>query len=216
MITKAQGYRLENEAITAVRSKLTAIERGMLTWAVLDPGDKVLDMNLRDGLMLDCLARDLECEICGISDQMESVKHARACLQNADILYASPEDIPWRENSFDAVFLCSWKLEENDSEKALQEALRVLKPGGQLLLGLIHYPAPLRQMVSFFAKEGSERQQRSLQRKTEWLKRLKTAGYEEITWQQVDLSNGVAIAWKEMNTGNEAQPANGDETTKEN
>ena len=197
MITKAQGYKIEKEASLAARSKLSVMERGMLTWAMLDSGDKILDMNLRDGLMLEYLARNMECEICGISNDMEGVKYARARLQNADILYASPEDIPWREDSFHAVFLYGWKMDEDEWEKVLKETFRVMRPGGQLLLGAAHYPAPFRQVAHLFSREGTEMVDRPSQ-KGNWMKALKAVGYDQVTWQQLGFGNGIAIGWKPL------------------
>ena len=196
MISKAQDYQIQNGSAVAVRPKLTALERGMITWAVLDPGDKVLDMNPCDGLMLEYLARYMECEVCGISNHMESVKQTRTRLQNADILYAQMEDIPWRENSFDIVFLRRMNQEESDWDAAIKETLRVLKPGGQFLLGATCYPAPLRPVVNLFSTENSRLPRPLFQSKTEWIQFLTEAGYEQVTWEQVSLSSGVAIGWK--------------------
>ena len=148
--------------------------------------------------MLEYLARNMECEICGISNDMEGVKYARARLQNADILYASPEDIPWREDSFHAVFLYGWKMEEDEWEKVLKETFRVMRPGGQLLLGAVHCSAPLRQVARLFLKEGTEMADRPLAQKSDWMKALGAAGYEQVTWQQVGFGQGIAIGWKPL------------------
>lgn len=204
MITKAQSNKLQSEATVAVRPKLTAIERGMLTWAVLDPGDKVLDMNPRDGLLLEYLSRHMECEICGVSNHMEHVKQARSHLQNADILYAQEEDIPWRENSFDAVFIRNEKQEDDVFGRVLKETLRVLKPGGQFLLGAVCYPAPLRQLAKLLTSELSEQDRQPLQSKAGWLRALVSAGFQQVTWQQIDLFNGVVIGWKPLAQSKEA------------
>ncbi len=198
MITKAQGHKLTHEAIIAVRPKLSAMERGMLTWVVLDPGDKVLDVNSKDGLMLEYLARHMECEICGVSSNMEHVKQVRTRLQNADIMYSGSEDIPWRENTFDAVFMRKAKQEEPVWEKIFQEALRVLKPGGQFLLGVTCYPAPFRQLASLLAPEQREVESAAFQSKQDWLKAVQSAGFQQGTWQQTDITGGLIIGWKPM------------------
>lgn len=43
------------------------------------------------------------------------------------------EDLPFRDNSFDAVFFLASRNHIQDQDKCLQEILRVLKPGGALL-----------------------------------------------------------------------------------
>lgn len=195
MITKVQGKAVGNSAAIVTRPKLTAMERGMLTWAILDPGDKVLDANTREGLMLEYLYRNMECEICGMSSQMEYVKQSRSRLQNADIVYASTEDIPWKENAFDVVMLRKGQLEAAHWNKTLKEALRVLKPGGQFLASAICYPTPIRQMAHLWEADTME-PRKELDSKTSLLKSLEEAGYQQLSWQQVDLATGVVIGWK--------------------
>ena len=197
MITKAQEYRLQNEAAFAVHPKLSMLERSMLRWAIIDPGDKVLDVNPKNGSLLGYLARHMECDICGISGNMESVKQTRICLQNADVLYAHAEDIPWRDNSFHTVFLRKTKLDDFNWKQSLKEALRVLKPGGQLLVG-INEMAVLRRLATNIFGDGVEGDPYSLQGKAEWMKALTEAGYRDVTWQSTGFASSVAIAWKPL------------------
>ena len=77
----------------------------MLKWAVVDPGDRLLDANIGSGMMAEYLRRNMQCEVCGVSDNMESVRAARSRLQNSDIVYAVPGDIPWHEEVFDTVLM---------------------------------------------------------------------------------------------------------------
>ena len=105
MIRRLNAKELQGEAFPCKRSKLSPAEKGMLRWAVLDPGDKVLDANTRDGLMLEYLYRNMECEICGLSSDMERVRQSRECLRGANVAYAEEHNIPWQQNFFDAVML---------------------------------------------------------------------------------------------------------------
>ena len=198
MISKVQSKEHHHEAALSVSAKLSPVERGMIRWAVLDPGDKVLDANTKDGLMLEYLYRNMECEVCGISTSMERVKKSRSLLRQADIVFASAEDIPWREGSFDAVMLRKERNFDEARMKALKEILRVLKPGGQFLLGTPYCPTPLRQVAGFFAGEGEENAPPWTQGKAEILELMKKAGFQQVSWQQSDLLSGVAVGWKQM------------------
>ncbi len=201
MISKVQSKELHSEAVMTARPKLTTLERGMLTWVVLDPGDRVLDVNTRDGLMLEYLQRNMECDVCGMASTMEQVKRSRSRLQNADIVYGQAEDIPWRENSFDAVLVRKNGQEKDAWNRVLKEVSRVLKPGGQLLIGATCYPAPIRQIANLLLSDHDAEIRQPYESKSEVIQTLQDAGYAQVTWQQADLVSGIAIGWKLLQDG---------------
>lgn len=193
MLTKVQDERFAAKHAERIQPKLSALEKGMLKWAVVDPQDKVLDAKVGGGLMIEYLRRNLQCEVCGVSDNMDVVSNARNRLVNCDIVYASPEDIPWPNESFDTVML---KLDSDDAdtlERMLQEVMRVLKEGGQFLLGLKDYPIALQSIVQHFSddSDGSRRIT-----KNSLMERLTDEGFEQLSWQRTSFSTGVLTAWK--------------------
>ena len=141
--------------------------------------------------MAEYLRRNMQCEVCGVSADMEDVRAARARLQSCDIVYAPMGDIPWREDAFDTV-LMQWKGEADALERMLSEVLRVLKPGGQLVLGTACWPAAmnaLRRWVAVSA-EGTPVNRLELQI------RLTDLSFEQVSWQRTGLGTGVMTAWK--------------------
>ena len=134
MISRAQEKTLSGEIVVKRQQKLSALDKAMLKWAVVDPEDKVLDADIGSGLMAEYLRRNMQCEVCGVSDNMESVRAARSRLQNCDIVYAAPGDIPWLEEAFDTVLMKFGGEEQLVFHRMLSEAARVLRPGGQLIL----------------------------------------------------------------------------------
>lgn len=194
MISKAQGKTLSLEAGIRKQPKLSTLEKAMLKWAVVDPEDKLLDTNIGSGMMAEYLRRNMQCEVCGVSDQMENVRAARSRLQNCDIVYAAAGDIPWRENAFDTVLMKYSGEETITFSRMISEASRVLKPGGQLILGTMCYPAPINAITGLFGEETLE-ERRSFQR-DEAAEMLESNSFEKITWQRTSLTTGVMIAWK--------------------
>ena len=191
MITKVQGKTVSGELSVKACPRLNALEKAMLRWAVVDPEDRVLDACVGRGLMAEYLRRNMQCEVCGVSADMEDVRAARARLQSCDIVYAPVGDIPWREDAFDTV-LMQWKGEADALERMLSEVLRVLKPGGQLVLGTACWPAAmnaLRRWVAVSA-EGTPVNRLELQI---WLTDL---SFEQVSWQRTGLGTGVMTAWK--------------------
>ena len=133
MITRIQGKTLAGEIAVRREPRLTALEKSMLRWVVVDPEDRLLDANVGSGMMAEYLRRNMQCEVCGVSDRMDQVRGARERLQNCDIVYAPAGDIPWREDAFDTVLMKMDAEEPELAERMIAEARRVLKPGGQLI-----------------------------------------------------------------------------------
>ncbi|MCE5342230.1 MAG: class I SAM-dependent methyltransferase [Eubacteriales bacterium] len=195
MITKAQSKRYTPRLDPQEHTRLTALERGLLRWSTAEDGDKVLDAQAGGGRMLETLHRYTDCEICGLSDNMECVRVSRSRLRNADIVYGSHEDIPWREDTFDSVFIKM--VSAPLSERALSEALRVLKPGGQMLVGLRTLPAPIRQIAMWFRNDADEEpmHRRECRQMMAMMRRM---GIKQITRQPTDMFNCVCIGWKPL------------------
>lgn len=187
MITKVEGKTLAEGFVLTPGPRLSALEKGMLKWAVVDPEDKVLDANIGSGMMAEYLRRNLLCELCGVSDRMEDVRQARARLQSCDIVYAVPGDIPWREGAFDTVLMKLGGEGQEQLSRMLTEVKRVLKPGGQLILGTRCFPASMQGRV------GEEKRYFRQKPMREMLAKL---SYEKVSWQRTGLFTGVVIAWK--------------------
>lgn len=194
MITRVQGKTLAGEIAVRKEPKLTAMEKAMLRWAVIDPEDRVLDAKVGCGMMAEYLRRNMQCEVCGVSDQMEHVRSARQRLQSCDIVYAPTGDIPWREDAFDAVLMKTSGEEAELLSRMLAEAYRVLRPGGQLVLGAVCYPPVIQQAACLLADEREDGKLPFHKQQTQQL--LKEQRFEKITWQRTGVAVGVMIAWK--------------------
>ena len=194
MITKMQGKTLAREVAFRKEAGLSALEKAMLRWAVVDPDDRILDANIGSGMMAEYLRRNMQCEVCGVSDHMEHVRHARSRLQTCDIVYAAAGDIPWRDEAFDILFMKVSGEEPELLERMFAEAKRVLRPGGQMILGAVSYPPVLRTVAGLFADPSAdEKRFFNRHQAAEILSRL---SFDAVTWQRTGLVTGVLIAWK--------------------
>lgn len=193
MISRAQGKTWTAGAAVSKQQKLSALDKAMLKWAVVDPEDRLLDASIGSGLMAEYLRRNMQCEVCGVSDNMENVRAARSRLQNCDIVYAVPGDIPWREKAFDTVLLKFSGEENSVFLRTLSEVSRVLRPGGQLILGTICYPAAVKVIAGMLTSDAEE--SRSFHR-ADMVQMLDECEFENITWQRTGFGTGVMIAWK--------------------
>ncbi len=196
MLSKAANRTVLPTPIIAPKVRMSSSVRALAQWAAIDAGDKVLDMACGNGELLFHLGKQVECELCGIVPTMEQVRTVRSMIPTADIMYAQPEDIPWKDASFDVV-LCSlpFYLME-DPGKVLQEAIRVLKPGGEFLMAADWYPMPLRQVLNYFFGYVEEPQRPICYGKHEMLASLESVGFQKVTWRAADIRVGVTIGWK--------------------
>lgn len=192
MITKVHDKMLTGEIAKAKKLKLTSLEKAMLRWAVVDPDDKLLDANAGAGMMTEYLRRNIQCEVCGVSDQMEHVRHARSMMKNCDIVYAPAGDIPWREDSFDTVLMRVGHEEPELLGRMFSEAHRVLKPGGQLIIGAACAPVWLNTVADWFSSEEKQRLCVNALRQA-----LAGEKLTDFSWSRTGLSSGVMIAWKQ-------------------
>ena len=196
MLSKAENHAMLPKPAAAAKGKMTPAMHALAQWSAIDAGDKVLDMACGNGALLNMVSQQIECNLCGITSSMEQYRYLRTILPNADILFAQPEDIPWRENSFDVV-ICSLSFQSmEDPGKVLKEALRVLKPGGQFVLATTWYPTPLRQLFNKFTNKWDESDAPIMYGKHEMMATLESVGFQNVTWRAADIRIGITIGWK--------------------
>nr|WP_300094551.1 class I SAM-dependent methyltransferase [Sedimentibacter sp.] len=108
----------------------------------VERGMNVLDIGCGTGNFSIKLAK-MGCNVTGIdiSDNMLDIARKKAAEENLPIkfLHMDLNDLKFKENEFDAVFsMAAFEfVDDKDAPKALQGMLRVVKEGGQVLIGTI-------------------------------------------------------------------------------
>jgi len=108
------------------RQKLVPLARG-----------RVLEIGSGTGLNLPFYPRDKVSKVWGLDPSREmnemAAEVAKEVSIDVELMVAGAEDIPLESDSFDTVVVTYTLCTIPDSEPALREVARVLKPGGQLL-----------------------------------------------------------------------------------
>ena len=96
---------------------------------------KLLDIGCGTGYLIDMLSKDYEAEFTGLDLSPEMIKQANSKnIKNAKFVEGRSDAIPFDDNTFNIV-ACSQSFHHYpDTDKAMQEAKRVLKPGGLYIL----------------------------------------------------------------------------------
>lgn len=194
MLTKAGNRTYEGIYAPEMRPRLNAMERGILKWAVIDRDDRVLDIGLGNGMMVDYLRRNMECEVCGVSDNMELVRSTRALVCSADLVYAPVGDIPWRDGAFQTVLMRLKRMDADMLRLQLEEVSRVMKDGGQLVVGIECLPRVIGTVKRLLGDSMSQEPEAISRKKAEAM--LAELGFEHFSWQRIALECGVLICWK--------------------
>lgn len=120
-----------------VSHRLDRAQRALIDWAKVDDHDAILDIDCQEGGLLSHYMGHYRLRACGIASTNHDIEIARQSLdQGAELLLASPSDLPWRARSFHAVFISRPLRKGSQTVRILSEALRVLKPGMQLLIAM--------------------------------------------------------------------------------
>ena len=184
MIFKQQADFLPNMA--AVQPpRLDFSQRAVLKWATIEEGDRVLDMDCGNGALLYALMDQYRLSACGLCPSAQQARANRDLLPDADVMYAMPEDIPFRSQSFDEVFITRC-TSRNCRPEALNELMRVLRPGGQVIIAC----KGLRVLRNMVMEGDMELEKRDMMRA------LQQAGFKDVSWRSSGLM-GVIIGWKQ-------------------
>ena len=105
----------------------------------LGPGTRVLDLGAGFGGAARYLADQHGCHVtCLNLSEVENTRNRELNGEHAsrdliDVVDGSFEDLPFEDNRFDVVWSQDAMLHSGDRSRVLEEAVRVLQPGGQLI-----------------------------------------------------------------------------------
>jgi 27-O-demethylrifamycin SV methyltransferase len=123
--------------------------------ARLRPGLDVLDVGCGDGQNSSALAELYGCRITGISTGADGVERARRLARDRGLTQRVKFEVrDGMDNQFpDQAFDCAWVLQSShfmlDKRRLFQECVRVLRPGGRVVIGdiMLRSPLPMIEIV---------------------------------------------------------------------
>jgi ubiquinone/menaquinone biosynthesis C-methylase UbiE len=160
-----------------------ALTRRTAEIANLKPGITVLDVSSGRGTQSIFYAKEYGAKVIGLDLSDEMIHTARINARNAGIEHlvtfqkGDSQQLPFNNTSFDAVINeCAVGIPD-DSQKVLDEMIRVLKPGGTIV---IHESTWKMKIPVSQKEEISERYGTTPLEHEEWILMLKKAGARDI------------------------------------
>ncbi len=98
------------------------------------PHLKLLDVAVGDGVYLDWLPRDWEVVGVDISTTQLAACRQREAGRDIPLALGEAEDLPFRDDTFDCALSIGGFNYFNDPERALREMVRVVRPGGTIVV----------------------------------------------------------------------------------
>jgi tocopherol O-methyltransferase len=133
-------YGYWDDKVRSFPESLRRMNEVMCDTAEIKPTDKVLDAGCGVGGSSIFLAREVGCQVTGITLSERQVSKARALSdklglqERARFETMNYSNTLYPDNSFDVVWGCESICYADNKERFIQEAWRVLKPGGRLVV----------------------------------------------------------------------------------
>ena len=174
---------IEISGIEALHPGGMALTKRTAELAEMKPGIKVLDVSSGRGTQSIFYAKEYGVEVTGLDIAEEMVKSAEGSAKNENIEHLTTfklgdsQDLPFEDNTFDVVINeCAVGIPD-DSQKVLDEMVRVAKNGAPVL---IHESTWREKLTDVEKDEISERYGTTPLEHEEWIAMLKKAGVSEI------------------------------------
>ena len=166
--------------------------------AELKPGMKILDVSSGRGTQSIFYAKEFGVEVTGIDISEEMVKSAMKNAKNENVQdlttfdIGDSQELPFEDNVFDVVINeCAVGIPD-DSQKVLNEMVRVAKKGGTVI---IHESTWRKKLSDTEKEEISERYGTTPLEYDEWIEMLQNAGVSEII-TEFDQWSKPEMFWK--------------------
>jgi sarcosine/dimethylglycine N-methyltransferase len=128
----------DDPADDIARASRRTVER-MAGWVRLSPDTKVLDVGAGYGGAARFLAKTYGCRVtCLNLSELENERNRMLNREQGldhlvDVVDGSFEDLPFEDNAFDVVWSQDAFLHSGDRSRVIEEVVRVLRPGGELI-----------------------------------------------------------------------------------
>ena len=120
--------------------RLNASQRAAFKWAQVDDGNAVLEIFCANAGLLITLADRYRIRACCLCEDENSMVEISEQAPQIECLYGDARDLPWKDNSFNNVFITCSGYTKNRRQEIAQELHRVIKEDGELIISIPLFP----------------------------------------------------------------------------
>lgn len=152
----APGYDLTNDLMTLWQDRIWRV--AVRTAVGAEPGQKVLDLAAGTGTSTQEWA-DAGVDVIACDFSIGMLRVGRQRRPDIPFIAGDALNLPFADDSFDAVTISYGLRNVQDTSTALREMWRVTKPGGRIVIAELNCPArePLRTPARLFLQHGLPR-----------------------------------------------------------
>jgi ubiquinone/menaquinone biosynthesis C-methylase UbiE len=121
----------------------------MLEFCEVSKGDKVLDVGCGNGSLLFEISRKTDVKTFGVDISPKMIEVCRQKYENINFETTTGEKLPFDNNTFDLLTICCVLHHLNNPQNFFNEAYRVLKSGGILIVGEPCFPLFIRKIMNW-------------------------------------------------------------------
>lgn len=145
----------------------------------------LLDVGCGNGNILKILEEKSSIELFGLDLSANMIKEAKKRLgDSVELKIGDSEAMPWKENSFDMIICNASFHHYTEPEKVVSEMKRVLKDGGQVILGDPTMPGSFMRWLTNKALKWSDGGDYHLYGKKDITQLFESAGFEVYNWSK--------------------------------
>lgn len=133
--------------------------RWLRTWvkayaSEVPEGSCILDVGCGTGNALAILVERKPVLLAGldISEGVLKVARRKMLGHAADLRVGDAENLPWKDNTFDVALMTATIHHFPNTDRAVREVCRVLKPGGRLIVADPHFVFPFLQVINLLLR----------------------------------------------------------------
>jgi ubiquinone/menaquinone biosynthesis C-methylase UbiE len=155
-MNKNEKYSIENYDRIAAKydksfdGRFTArFKKTMLGLCSVKDGDTVLDVGCGNGSLIGEISRKAEIKAYGVDISANMIEECKRLNANITFSVSGGEKLDFSDNSFDIVTMCCVLHHLDNPQNFFEEARRILKTDGKLIIGEPWFPSPFRQFVDY-------------------------------------------------------------------
>jgi len=130
--------------------KFTArFKEKILEFCKVSNGEIVLDVGCGNGSLINAINKKGDIQAYGIDISPNMISECRKRYSDITFNTSTGEKLDFSKNNFDVITICCVLHHLNNPQKFFEEAQRVLKPGGVLIVGDPWFPFGVRHLVDW-------------------------------------------------------------------